>query len=368
MQNKVDWIITELNVLGGAEMFVSLVVPPLMEMGWDIRVITLKKGGYFVDILGTKNIPIIQIDMEKKQMTALHDLCSLWRNGKPTIVHTHLYHAGIVGRIVAKLCKIPILIAHQHGPELNRTRIRSLIDYVTNPLVDRYICNSNAVASLLESRERIANSKISIIYNGIQTINKLKVSQKIKKRFVADTAICLGCVGRLSEEKGHFWLIESVNHLIKMGYDLHAIIIGDGDLKDVLISKSIESNIHDRVRFIGAQCNIQEWLTQFDIFVQPSLWESTSLAMCEAMAARIPVVASDVGGISEIIADPKFGLLVPPRDPQALAEAIAWLIDNPKERLEIGKAGQQHVLKNFTLEKTVRQIDQLYRELLAQDG
>ncbi len=157
---RVDWFITELNIKGGAERFVYLVAPYLVNYGWQLRVITLQKGGDFYHQLNQAGIPCIELGFNPALgVRSLSRLSKLWSVSPPDILHTHLYHAGIVGRIFARKADIPIVLIHQHGLERNRGYLRSFLDRKLNSWVTQYVVSCAAISRLLQSRERIPRIK-----------------------------------------------------------------------------------------------------------------------------------------------------------------------------------------------------------------
>ncbi len=142
-------------------------------------------------------------------------------------------------------------------------------------------------------------------------------------------------------------------------------LIGDGSAKNRLIEISRDLGILEQVKFFGAQETVAPFLPQLDVFILPSKWEGMSMALLEAMSHGIPVIATNVGGTPEVITNRYTGLLIPPNDPQAITEAIELLRNDPGIRKELGSLGRKHVNANFSLEKTARSIDELYRRLLS---
>ncbi len=173
-----------------------------------------------------------------------------------------------------------------------------------------------------------------------------------------------GSVGRLSPEKGQGWLLEALAILIHKGQDLHAVLVGEGRSLRDLQNQARRLGIVERVHFTGTRRDVRDWLVHFDLFVLPSEWEGISLALLEAMASGLPVIASNTGGTPEIVQDGVTGLLVPPRDPKSLAEAMQRLLEDPLLRNRIGLAGRARVMESFSIQKTVSRINQLYQGLL----
>jgi glycosyltransferase involved in cell wall biosynthesis len=366
---RVDWLITQLSVIGGAEKFVTDVVPYLSYRGWKIRVISLFKDSIFIDQLRANNIPVIELaSTTRNPIRLIHRLLKEWKIDPPKIVHTHLFHAGMIGRSCAKFAGIERVIVHQHGPEQNRFFSRTILDRVTHRLVTRYICSCQAVAQVLNEREKIPQSKISIIHNGINSNIERSPESKPDGWPIPPSKICIGTASRLSPEKGHSYLLLAFSKIINLGYDAYCLILGEGQLLKELNQEAVDLSINERVFFPGQVKDVYPWLRHFDIFVLPSLWEGIPLAMLEAMAMGLPVIASNVGGIPEVIQKPDFGLLVPPKDPNAMANEMIKLLNNQHLRKKIGECGKKHVVDNFSIDSTVDNLDQLYKKVLNEDG
>jgi glycosyltransferase involved in cell wall biosynthesis len=165
---RLDWLITGLRVTGGAEMYVRRVAPLLRQSGWDLRVVTFVSGGHLIDDLRAEGVPVIELGLRHNaDLSVFARLERLWRSDPPDLLHTHLYHAGLIGRIVAHRSGIAAVVVHQHGAELARSPLRSLLDRVTTTWVTRYVSSCHAVARVLTAREHIRLSSIEVIYNGL---------------------------------------------------------------------------------------------------------------------------------------------------------------------------------------------------------
>ncbi len=165
---RLDWLITGLRITGGAEMYVRRVAPLLCQSGWDLRVVTFVSGGDLIDDLRAEGVPVIELGLRHKaDLSVIARLTQLWRPDPPDLLHTHLYHAGLIGRIVAHQLGITPVVVHQHGLERARSPLRSLLDRATTGWVTRYVSSCQAVAQVLSTREHIPLSRIEVIYNGL---------------------------------------------------------------------------------------------------------------------------------------------------------------------------------------------------------
>ena len=219
-----------------------------------------------------------------------------------------------------------------------------------------------------KGREKIPQSKISIIHNGINSNIELSPESKPDGWPIPPSKICIGTASRLSPEKGHSYLLHAFSKIINLGYDAYGLLLGEGQLLQDLIQEATDLAINKRVFFPGKVKNVYPWLRHFDIFVLPSLWEGIPLALLEAMAMGLPVIASNVGGIPEVIQTPDFGRLVPPKDPDALADEMIKLLNDEHLRKKIGEIGKKHVIENFSINKTVDNLDKLYKNVLNSDA
>lgn len=361
---RIDWLITELNTLGGAESYVRQMAPRLQQLGHSIRVITFMSGGILIDELRSAGVQTIELGLHNRMdWKALIRLRQIWKTGRPDLVHTHLYHAGIVGRIAAHMMGIRLVVVHQHGAEGTRSYWRTLADRILSPLVSQYVTTCQAVASILRQREGISPTKISVIYNGIDcpdpttTITKNIPDDQLSK------PLTIISVGRLVPEKGHITLIEALANMKMNPKQIRLILLGDGELRTELVERSIQLGIDGLVNILGTRRDIQQQLSNADIFILPSDWEGISMALLEGMAAGLPVVATAVGGTPEVVVENATGILIPPRDPMALAQALSKLINDPGLRMRMGTAGRIRAYHKFNIRNTVQQTQALYDKL-----
>jgi glycosyltransferase involved in cell wall biosynthesis len=363
---RVDWLITGLTILGGAEVFTTQLAPYIAASGIQLRVITLRSGGELISNLTNQGIPVIEIGINRKfNSLPLFRLYNLWQKAPPHILHTHLYHAGIVGRLIARFAGIQYVVVHQHGTENNRGAFRIVLDRVTSGMVDRYVVPSKAVGDVLSMREHIAESKIHLIHYGININTHLPISS-IPYAASTTKIPMIGCVSRLVREKSHPVLLRALQLLKLTGVQFHTTIVGDGPERKNLEKLTHQFGLTDVVSWVGIQHDIPSWLAKFDIFVLPSAWEGLPISILEAMAARLPIVATAVGGTPEAVIDNQTGILVPSGDSDQLFQALHRLIFNAYLRAQMGKAGRIRVEENFSITMAADKTRNLYSQLLGQ--
>jgi glycosyltransferase involved in cell wall biosynthesis len=171
-------------------------------------------------------------------------------------------------------------------------------------------------------------------------------------------------IGRLTEQKGHCYLIDAATTVVSTYPDTHFLFVGDGELKDELQQQVQQAGLSANIHFLGIRDDVPHLLAAVDLFVLPSLWEGLSVALLEGMAAGKPMVATAVSGTIQAMTHGKTGLMVPPRDSQALADAILQLLSNPTQAQAMGQAAKQHVAMNFSAQKQADEHLALYRQLL----
>ncbi|MCK4234467.1 glycosyltransferase [candidate division WOR-3 bacterium] len=368
-KNKILYIINNL-LIGGAEKLLLSVIDKLNKDKYDIMVCCLysnnplksefEKRGVTVKSLGIKN---------NRDILCIFKLVKLLKQERANIVHTHLFYANIYGRIAAKLVRVPIIISteHSNAPWRNKQRlklkIRLLIDRVTAKFCDRIIAISESVKDNLIQWERIDPNKIVVIHNGIN-IKKYQIMDKNRDGSSSDSVI--GCIGRLEPIKGHIFFMKAAARIFEKIRNVRFILIGDGSLRQDLEKLAQDLNISKRVSFLGFRDDIPELLSVIDVFVLPSLWEGFGIVLLEAMAMGKVVVASDVGGISEIVVDKKTGYLCPPMDPNTLADIVVGLLKDPLKIRTMGLVGRERVKKHFTLDKMVEKTEHVYNTLIIE--
>lgn len=364
MRPRVDWLVSQLAIIGGAETFVRDMSLRLRSAGWPLRLIVLGRAGMLGETIRRAGVSLLELGGgPRSSFRALQRLLEAWFKERPDIVHTHLYHAGVVGRLAARLSGIPNVIVHQHGPEINRSALRSILDKSTQNLVTRYVATCQAVAQVMQERENIPLHKIEIIPNGIE-IEPPHRSGKPDEWPVPKGHLGIVHAGRFAPGKGQVDLIKALSLLPPATPPVHLVMFGEGELQPKAIQAAQEYGLAQKVSFAGLRPDFRDWLPHFDLFVLPSLWEGVSFALLEAMAAGLPVIGTRAGGTPEVILENETGLLVPPGDPQDLARAIHQMAAETELRQRMGIAGRRRVESHFSAQNTQRMLEAIYNRLV----
>jgi glycosyltransferase involved in cell wall biosynthesis len=353
-------LITSLNI-GGTEKYL-LTIAKSQKRRYNLSVGFLKERGEIAEELEREKIPV-------------YDLGNPWRllyflkKKKIHLLHTHLYRANILGRFVGRAAKVPIVISSQRSIDAWKRFYHRWLDGWSSHFADCIIANSQVAKKTLVERERIPRRKIRVIYSGIESgVLPLRAERdKIKRSMgIEKNAVIVGCITRLHTEKGAQYIPAVGQKLKERIPQLRLLIVGDGPLMGRIKREIEDLELTDTVSLLGWRKDIANLLSIMDVFFLPSLEESFPRAVIEALVMARPAVATDVGGVGEIIQDRVHGLLVPPKDPKALAQAILWMLKNKKEAQEMANRGRRKVEKYFTVNRMMEETEKVYNNFIQE--
>lgn len=296
-------------------------------------------------------------------------LASLLRRERFHIVHSHMFWSSLFASPIARLCGVPIIVETLHGTEAWRKgwKANYLIDRATTRFVSKYVAVSEYDARFLQEKKGVARKKIAVIHNGAEVGRFSSTTSKRKALRQAmgfeDSDCILIMVARFHAGKGHRILFEAMRELVGAHPRLKLICLGQGDEEVQLRELRRALGLESCIQLAGQQQNVAEWLAAADMNVLPSFYEGLPLTILEAMAAGLPTVASNVGGIPDVIEDGANGILVPPGDSHKLAAAISQLIEDCAMRTRMGEAARDRVSQRFTLEQQVSSTENMYLDL-----
>lgn len=320
---------------------------------------------------------VISLDISKKklrrfQLSVVFQLARIIKERGIDIVHCQLHKPTVYGTLAAYMKgKNLKVVSHVRGLNRTRTLRRKLFNRALFRRISRIIAVSNAVRDDIMRTNFISSpGKVVTIYNGIDVkafmdSDLTREEARTQLGLSGKDAFVYGTVGRLAETKGQEVLLRAFARVYEKYPKSWLIITGKGRLESKLKALSAELNIHEHVVFLGYRTDILEVLKAFDVFVLPSIAEGLPGALLEAMATGIPVIASQVGGVPEILNDPSLGLMVSPSSMDELASAMERLgsMDEVRRNM-IGEALRERVLKEFTKEKMISAISREYVTLM----
>jgi len=364
MKIKIVHLTDNLNI-GGLERSLAIVAENLDKARYEIGVWCLLGGGKIAEELQVDGIEVKVLNFSNShKIRSLLRLAGRLREEKIKIVHCWGFSAGVWGRLAAVIAGVPARFAHAQNLCDDLGGKARFIEYSLSFFTDKVIACSEAVKRCLIGFTGIPAHKIVTIYNSvdIQRFRKTESGEEARREFnLAGDDIVIGAVSRLVAVKGHIYLLSAAANVLKEFPRVKFFIVGDGPLKEELKNKAEELNIGKSVIFAGLRGDIPRLLSAMNIFVQPSIIrEGLPLAIAEAQACSLAVVASDIGGNSEIVNDKVTGLLVPSADIGALSESLIFLLRSPDKAKEMGRAGRLLCEEKFSSKRMIKEIESLY--------
>lgn len=359
--------------VGGLENGLVNLINNLPTDRYRHAVVCLTEATDFRDRIRSDRAEIYAINKQPgKDILAYKRLWYLLRKLKPTIAHTRNLPT-LDTLFIAWLARVPRLVHSEHGLDMieidGRNTKYNRLRCLSRLIVDQYIAVSQNLYDWLRYDIGISPSRLTLIYNGVDTSQFSPVGEQSVTPIGTAGSIILGTIGRLETVKDPQSFARAIGHLLQMRPDLRQVLrvvfVGDGSLRQELESTLAEHGALDLAWLPGFRNDTPAIYRLFDIFVLPSLREGISNTALEAMASGRPVIATRVGGNPEIIPDGTAGFLVPAQDPQALAHALLRYIDNPDLRQQHGSAARAYVVKNFSLNTMVENYDKIYSKLLC---
>jgi len=296
---------------------------------------------------------------------------------KPQIIHTHSSKAGILGRLAAKIAGIPIIIHTVHGwsfhdqmPVITKI-IYIILERLSAIFSDALICVSERDIEKGLSSHIGEKNKYSLIRSAIpleefqkSSSNRLKIRKELG---IPEQSTVIGNIGRFSEQKNPLDWIKIAAKIANQDPDCRFLMVGDGPLRQKVLSLCHDLMIQDRLVLPGLRRNVPELFSAIDVFLLTSLWEGLPRVIPQAMSMEIPVIAYQIDGIDEVIIHGETGYLVKPGMISEAANYCIQLINNPSIRLAMGSKGKKHIDKDFDISLMIHDIENLYIELLTQN-
>ena len=325
----------------------------------------------FADKITRPGVALYALDKQPGLGLGIHvKLFKLLRQLRPAVLHTYNFACAEYAA-PAWLAGVPVRVHAEHGrdasdpqglnPKHNFLR-RALV-----PFIDRYVPVSHDLHRWLKDVVRIPAAKAELIMNGVDTLRFAPKLPAATTPWAGEDVFTIGTVGRLQDVKDQASLIEAFALLCARRPEqrarLRLAIVGDGPLRDKLAQKARELGVHDLVWFPGARNDIPELMRSFDVFALSSIAEGTPVTLLEAMACGLPVVATKVGGIPEVVQDGVNGALVPASNPPALADALEAYVQDPVRVAAHGAAARANIERHYSVAAMVGAYTALYDRL-----
>ena len=374
---KLLHVITHLPI-GGAQDNTLYTVELLNKDKYDISLSCNLNGELVSRAKKVKHLKLYDVPNLRREVSIINDiraflyLYKLIKKENFTIIHTHSSKAGFLGRIAAMLNKTPIVIHTIHGFAFH--------DYMNSFKKNIFIYLEKLSAKWTHGLVTVSNlNKKKVVDLGIAPIEKLKniysgidltlfINEKndqFRKELNLDSNhLLLGSVGRLSNQKDPITMIEAFCIVIKRFPNAHLTLVGEGELRDEILIKIDQLQLNGRVHLTGNKNDPWKIYHSLDLFIMSSIYEGLGRSITEALSCGVPVVCTSVEGVPEIVRDNETGILVPPKDPGALATGIIKSLNDMDNARKMAEEGRKFVNENFDVKKMVDDIDTLYDTFL----
>lgn len=362
--------------IGGAERHLLMLLPALIARGIDAQLLVMIEPNTPMEDLfeeaEQRGIPAQAIEMRgsidalivNRIRTKLNEL-------KPDILHTHLIHADTFGLAASKLANVPHLVTSRHNDDDFRSK--RVVKWASGMMwngFDACIAISDAIKKFAIEVEKCPPEKVYTVKYGIehQSLPQSHFEEAraslLAELGLSDDAQILGMACRLVAQKGIIYALQALKTIHPSFPDAHLVIAGNGELMHELIHLVAQLELTDNVHFLGWRSDVPQLMAGFDIFMMPSLWEGFGLVALEAMSKRRPVIATRVTALPEVVAHEQTGLLVPPKNSDALAEAMQSLLEDRTLRAHMGLVGEDRVEQLFSVDRMADETVAIYRLLV----
>jgi len=356
---------------GGAPLHVLQLMEYMVKQGHEVGLVAAPEPRLMTGAkaLGVKVFPnphFVRPVRPWKDFRALWPIFRAMRAFKPDLVHAHSTKAGYAARLACAVLRKPIIFtahgwAFTEGRSLWKRRLLAGVERLAAQVTAKIICVSEHDRELAVQWNVAKPGKLAVVHNGIDPRPFLEGGgAPLREELGLEGSVVLTFVGRLAPPKDPLTLLEAVKTLPKGVL----LVVGDGELKPPVEEYVREHGLEEKVRLLGERSDVLRILASSDVFVLSSRWEGLPYTIIEAMMARLPVVSTRVGGVPELVEDGVTGFLVPAEDPPALAEALQTLLDDPELRRRMGEAGREKALREFTLDRMLRETERTYEEVV----
>lgn len=369
---RIAYLIDGLS-MGGAERLMVPVLQYLSRAHFEPYVCAMqsKDGNPMADELRALGVPVECLDIRHlRDLDAIPRLRRYLKEIQADLVHTQLEAANILGNLSAKLLRLPSVCTIHVMPARDvkaKTKLHQQVEwFVLRHFCDRVISVSEEARQYHVEISRSPAKQVTTIYNGIDLSPFLEMNSTAEREAVrAELGIpldapLLATVAVLRPPKGIQFMIRALPAVLEAHPNTFYLIVGDGQHRQALLAEAVQAGVNDRVVFAGMRKDVPRLLAASDVFVLPTLTEALPTVLAEAMAARLPIVASRVGGIPEMVSDGQNGIMVEPQDPSGLADACLQLLGHPERRAAMGGEGWNVVNRKFSIERQSYQLRELY--------
>jgi glycosyltransferase involved in cell wall biosynthesis len=360
--------------MGGADKQLLSAAQLMLAKGHEVLIVSLTELGPMGLEARSSGIRTESLEMRRgvPDPRGLIRLIRLARAWKPDVLHSHMVHANLMARALRLFVSIPVMVSTIHniyeGGPLWMAAYR-----MSNSLVDHMTIISEAAANRFVTEGIVPRELLSCVPNGVDTERFRSVPAgargAIRKSLGLENEFIWLAVGRFEIAKDYPNMLHGFALVRDRHPDAVLLLVGHGSLQNEVESLGRSLNLGDQIRFLGVRGDVPEVMSAADGYVMSSAWEGMPIALLEAAAAGLPIVATLVGGNHEVVRDGESGILVPPRDHDALGSAMLRLMDlSHVERRTMGERGREHVRAHYGLSRVVERWEDVYRQVSARKG
>jgi glycosyltransferase involved in cell wall biosynthesis len=373
-RRKVFYLVDSLNI-GGTETQAVELALRIPEAGYDVTLGCLRARGPLLERLQGTGVDVREFHPKggMDSPAGLYQLLRLsWflRRKKFDVVHTHDLWSNLLGVPAARLAGVRAIVSSRRDLahfDWYQGKRRTWLCRIQN-LGGAVLANATPIRDALVAEDGFAPKKLRVIHNGVD-IKRFQESGSARDQMfpgVGESKLIVLVGNMHTDVKGHPWLIAAAPAVVQEFPSTRFVLVGDGEQRSRFEQQVASLGLGQNFLFLGRRADIPKILGCCDVAVLPSRAEGLSNAVLEYMAAGLPVIASRVGGNAELINDGMTGLLVPPEDSSALSSAMLKLLRDPGLAQRIAQGGHEFTVRNFSFERLVREVDELYSELLLQ--
>lgn len=367
---RVMYVVPDLGI-GGAERHVTVLMPALAERRFDVAVVCIGAEGELFGDLVARGVPALALHRSKRQaVLALRELVREMRIFSPDVVITRGYNAEALGRIAAWLSGVPhsVVWVRNDGDVERRGVVRHVVDRVLDRVTSAYFGLARAQMDYMINELKYSPDKIRLIPNGVDTARFQSGGGRsaLAGLGIGESDKVVGILAALRPEKDHATFLRAARLVAERVPQAKFLIVGEGPMRPEIERLIGRYGLGDRVVLTGARSDVPELLRAMDVFVLSSFSvECFPIALLEAMAAGRPAVCTAVGGVPEILEEPETGFLVPPHDPEALADRLVQILSDPVLAQQMGRAARARVGSLFSLAASVDTAEQALLEVAS---
>ncbi len=382
-RTRIVLVIATLNY-GGAQVQLCHLAKSLKRQEYDVMVCCVTRGGPLAESLLRAKIEVQVVGKRHKfDVTVLWKLIRLFKAYRPDIVHCQLFTANMWGRLAAWIAGIQGLIATVLSLEMDRGIVYVVIDRLLSHITDRIVCNTREIEKYLTHGEKLDARKVTVIHNGVDTDRSdrwlathgvLPLESHKLAIGLASQRLVVGMVCRFDPRKGIEIFLDACELLLGKRDDVQFLLVGDADpdqpdqvaCKNQVVKRLGQPPLSSSVILLGLASDVRPLLGCMDVFVLTSHTEGLPNALMEAMAMERPIVATAVGGVPELVRDEIDGLLVQPGNPEAVANAVLRLLEQPDIAWAMARRAREHMRQDFSIAHMVSETTKIYDEVLCE--